>query len=70
MGSKISKMKLLTGIHTKGLSVKYPELERYARRQIIFIDSTGFENPILNQFNRKEQKNEIILKEKAKARYD
>ena len=55
--SKISKIKLLAGIHTEGLSVKYPELKGYKGRQIIFIDSVGFENPVLRQFNNEEQNN-------------
>ena len=54
--SKISKIKLLTGIHTEGLSVKYPELEGYKGRKIILIDSAGFENPVLKQLNNEKKK--------------
>ena len=50
--SKISKIKLLDGIHTKGLSVKYPELKGYKGRKIILIDSAGLETPILKNLNR------------------
>ena len=57
--SKISKIKLLAGIHTEGLSVKYPELKGYKGRQITFIDSVGFEKPVLKHFyNEKKEKRE------------
>ena len=60
--SKISKIKLLTGtsIHTNGLSVKYPELKDYKGRQLILLDSAGFETPVFKKIN-----NEINIKEKA-----
>ena len=57
--SKISKIELLTGIHTKGISVKYPELKEYNKRQIILLDSVGLEKSVLKK-NNKEEKNEII----------
>ena len=69
--SQISKQPLLSGasIQTKGLSVKYPELKEYENRQIILLDSAGFETPVLRNNNEennidkkdeiKEQKNEI-----------
>ena len=60
--SKISKIKLLTGtsIHTEGLSVKYPELKGYKGRQLILLDSAGFETPVFKKIN-----NEINIQEKA-----
>ena len=61
--SKISKIKLLSGtsIHTEGLSVKYPELKGYKGRQIILLDSAGFETPVLKKENNKK----IEVEEKA-----
>jgi len=58
--SKISKIQLLTGtsIQTKGLSVKYPELENYKGRQLILLDSAGLETPVLKKINIESQKNE------------
>ena len=49
--SKISKIDLLIGksIETKGLSVKYPKLEGYNKRQIILLDSAGLETPVLKK---------------------
>ena len=54
--SKISKIKLLTGasIHTEGLSVKYPDLKDYRGRQIILLDSAGFETPVLKRINNEK----------------
>ena len=51
--SRISKIKLLTGtsIETKGLSVKYPELEGFKGRQLILLDSAGLETPVLKKTN-------------------
>ena len=69
--SKISKIKLLTGtsIHTEGLSVKYPELKGYKGRQLILLDSAGFETPVLRKNKEKvldEDKNNEEFKEKAR----
>ena len=67
--SKISKIKLLTGtsIQTKGLSVKYPELQGYAGRQIILLDSAGLETPVLRKNNSgKNIINEIVKKDDEK----
>ena len=51
--SRISKIKLLTGtsIQTEGLSIKYPELKGYKRRQIILLDSAGLETPVFKTEN-------------------
>ena len=51
--SRISKIKLLTGtsIETKGLSIKYPELEGFKGRQLILLDSAGLETPVLIKNN-------------------
>ena len=58
--SKISKIKLLTGtsIHTEGLSVKYPELKGYKGRQLILLDSAGFETPVYKKINNEKDNNE------------
>lgn len=53
---KLSKIKLLTGVHTEGLSLKYPDLKGYAGRQIILIDSGGFKSPLLIKFNKEKDK--------------
>ena len=64
--SKLSKIDLPTGssINTKGLSVKYPEVEeKYKNRRFILLDSAGFEKPILkdivNEGDKKYEINEI-----------
>ena len=46
--SKLSKINLPSGtsISTKGISVKYPELEDNALRKYILLDSAGLETPI------------------------
>ena len=67
--SKISKIKLPygTSIRTEGLSIKYPELEKYKNRKIILLDSEGLEGPLI--FNNEENRNDIDdikLKEKAR----
>ena len=71
--SKISEIKLLTGasIETKGLSIKYPELEGFKHRQLILLDSAGLETPVLkkedNEINKeevdKDKQNEINKEE-------
>ena len=32
---------------TEGLSIKYPELEKFKNRKIVLLDSAGLENPVL-----------------------
>ena len=46
--SKLSKINLPSGtsISTKGISVKYPELEENEHRKYILLDSAGLETPI------------------------
>lgn len=74
--SKLSKIKLPTGvsISTKGLSIKYPKLEKgFEHRKFILLDSAGFENPILinedEENNQLEEKNyDDIHKFRLKAR--
>ena len=77
--SKISKIELPSGtnIRTEGLSIKYPELEKYKNRKIILLDSAGLETPLLVDKNEKEDilnksfskfTNEINEKLKEKAR--
>ena len=49
--NKISKIKFLTGtgIHTQGLSVKYPEVHEQQERKHIILDTAGLESPILRK---------------------
>lgn len=49
--SKISKIKLPSGtsIKTMGLSIKYPELEKFKMRKIALLDSAGLETPVLKE---------------------
>jgi len=51
--SRISKIDLASGyyINTKGLSIKYPELDSYKYRNIVLLDSAGLETPVLNDEN-------------------
>ena len=67
--TKISQIDLPTGtnINTKGLSVKYPDLDEFSRREIILLDSAGLEMPVLKKDNnnnkiKKENENEIPKK--------
>ena len=67
--TKISQIDLPTGtnINTKGLSVKYPDLDEFSRREIILLDSAGLEMPVLKKDNnnnkiKKEYENEIPKK--------
>ena len=71
--NKLSKIPLISGngIHTEGLSVKYPELEEYKGRKLILLDSAGLETPVLKsddnikEENEKErEKEELVDKEK------
>ena len=76
--SRISKIDLLIGksIETKGLSVKYPKLEGYNKRQIILLDSAGLETPVLKkdkndvEKNKLENDNEIIIDNKKDEEKD
>ena len=49
--SKISKIDLPSGtsISTEGLSIKYPEIEKYQNRNIALLDSAGLETPVLKE---------------------
>ena len=51
--SKISKINLPSGtsIRTQGLSIKYPEIEKYKNRKIVLLDSAGLETPVLKNEN-------------------
>ena len=66
--SKISKINLPNGtnIKTEGLSIKYPELEKYKNRKIVLLDSEGFEAPFLLKKDAILDKNYIMLKELIK----
>ena len=71
--SKISKIALPTGtsIRTEGLSIKYPELEKYKYRNIILLDTAGLETPLLlekDNITKEEDTNALneLIKEKAR----
>ena len=65
--SRISKIELASGyyINTKGLSIKYPELDEYTNRKIVLLDSAGLETPVLNDStddknNQNNKQNEYL----------
>ena len=64
--SKLSKIELPSGtsIKTEGLSVKYPELEKYKNRKIALLDSAGLETPVIKENNKKY----VINDEKEKVK--
>ena len=64
--SKISQINLPVGtnIRTEGLSIKYPELERFKNRRIVLLDSAGLETPVLNDDDEKVEKD--LFKEKSR----
>ena len=52
-------------INTKGLSIKYPELDEYTNRKIVLLDSAGLETPVLNDStddknNQNNKQNEYL----------
>ena len=64
--SRISKIHLPSGtsIKTEGLSIKYPELEKFKDRKIVLLDSAGLETPvlknaILDETNSKDNINKL-----------
>ena len=64
--SKISKTKLISGtsIQTEGLSIKYPERKIIRDKNIILLDSAGFESPVLkNNDDAQEVEDEKIKEE-------
>ena len=68
--SKISKINLPNGtnIKTEGLSIKYPELQLYKNRNIVLLDSEGFEAPFLIEKNEIIDKSDIMLKEQSREK--
>ena len=71
--SKISKIKLPSGtsIRTEGLSIKYPELEKFKDRKIVLLDSAGLETPVLNlgnQNNIVDDKVNELFREKSREK--
>ena len=67
--SKISQIDLPSGtsIRTEGLSVKYPDnLEKYANRKIVLLDSAGLETPVLIDDDYNEENN--LFKEKSREK--
>ena len=71
--SKISKIQLPSGtsIRTEGLSIKYPEIEKFKDRKIALLDSAGLETPVLNingkSSDMDDKKNELF-KEKSREK--
>ena len=66
--SDLSKIELPTGysIKTEGLSIKFPDLEKFKNRKFILLDSAGLEMPILNSkenYDNKENIEENMEKE-------
>ena len=71
--SKLSRISLPTGtsISTKGLSIKYPDLEKgYKNRKFILLDSAGLENPILVNENENDEDNEKNIAKNYKEEID
>ena len=71
--SKISKIPLPSGtsIRTEGLSIKYPQLEKFKDRKIVLLDSTGLETPVLNlgnQNNVADDKVNELFREKSREK--
>ena len=66
--SKISQIDLPSGtsIRTEGLSIKYPELEKYENRRIVLLDSAGLETPVLIDEDNKEEND--LFKEKSREK--
>ena len=58
--SKLSKILLPSGtsINTKGISVKYPNLEEESNKKFILLDSAGLETPILKKDSDAEEEEE------------
>jgi len=75
--SKLSKIQLPygTSIKTEGLSIKYPDLEKYKNRKIALLDSAGLETPVVKThnenyiINEKEQNINIEKQEKIRSEY-
>jgi len=69
--NKLFKMNLPAGtnIKTEGLSIKYPDLEKFKYRRITLLDSAGFETPVLKDETEVEGEDESrIFKEKSKEK--
>ena len=49
-------------MHTKGISIKYPELSGSNGSQLILIDSVGIENPVFKQLNNEKNENNDYMK--------
>ena len=68
--SKISKIDLPSGtsIRTEGLSIKYPELERFKHRKIALLDSAGLETPVLREKEESEEISKELFREKSREK--
>ena len=65
--SKISQINLPVGtnIRTEGLSIKYPELDKFQNRRIVLLDSAGLETPVLNEDDKDEKD---LFREKSREK--
>ena len=68
--SRISKIDLPSGtsIRTEGLSIKYPELERFKHRKIALLDSAGLETPVLRENEESEEISKELFREKSREK--
>ena len=68
--SRISKIDLPSGtsIRTEGLSIKYPELERFKHRIIALLDSAGLETPVLRENEESEEISKELFREKSREK--
>jgi hypothetical protein len=56
-------------IKTEGLSIKYPELEKYKNRKIVLLDSAGLETPVLvTDENMENEKKNELFREKSREK--
>ena len=68
--SKISNLDFPSdpNIRTKGLSVKYPEMNSFKDRKIAFLDSAPLDTPVLNTEYTERYAEKEIFKEKLRER--
>ena len=54
---RISKIQFPSAyyINTKGLSIKYPDLQKHQNRNYVLLDSAGLETPVLDLNNEEEE---------------
>ena len=66
--SKISKMSIPSEMGTKveGLKIKYPDLEQYNNRCIVYFNSSEFERPALLSQGKSDEEKDKLFKEKCR----